>query len=124
MWIKSDGKAVPWLQATKSASAIGVPGTTALLWEGHRQFGRLLWKDNFQKSIDLAKKGFIPSPRFLRSISLAQRLGINHSQAFKSLYLPNGSLPNKKIPFRNQKLASTLSRISKGGVHELSLIHI
>ena len=37
-----------------------------------------------RKSIDLAKKGFIPSPRFLRSISLAQRLGISHSQAFKS----------------------------------------
>ena len=118
MWIKSDGKAVPWLKATKSPSAIGVPGTTALLWEGHRQFGRLPWKDNFQKSIDLAKKGFIPSPRFLRSISLAQRLGINHSQAFKSLYLSNGSLPNQKIPFRNQKLASTLSRISKGGINE------
>ena len=118
MWIKSDGKAVPWLKATKSPSAIGVPGTTALLWEGHRQFGRLPWKDNFQKSIDLAKEGFIPSPRFLRSISLAQRLGINHSQAFKSLYLSNGSLPNQKIPFRNQKLASTLSRISKGGINE------
>ena len=118
MWIETDGKAVPWLKATKSPSAIGVPGTTALLWKGHRQFGRLPWKDNFQKSIELAKKGFIPSPRFLRSISLAKRLGINHSESFKSLYLPNGSLPNKKIPFRNQKLASTLSRISKGGVNE------
>jgi len=118
MWIKSDGEAMPWLKATKSPSAIGVPGTTALLWEGHRQLGRLPWKDNFQKSIQLAKKGFIPSPRLLRSISLAQRLGINHSQAFKSLYLSNGSLPNQKIPFRNQKLASTLSRISKGGINE------
>ena len=118
MWIKTDGKAVPWLKATKSPSAIGVPGTTALLWKGHRQFGRLPWKDNFQKSLELAKKGFIPSPRFLRSISLAKRLGISHSESFKSLYLPNGSLPNKKIPFRNQKLASTLSRISKGGINE------
>ena len=118
MWIKSDGKALPWLDATKSRSAIGVPGTTALLWEGHQQFGRLPWKDNFQESIDLAREGFIPSPRFLRSISLAQRLGISHSQAFKSLYLPNNSLPNKNIPFSNQKLASTLSRISKGGLYE------
>ncbi len=118
MWIKSDGKALPWLKATKSPSAIGVPGTTALLWRGHRQFGRLPWKDNFHKSIALAKYGFIPSPRFLRSISLAQRLGISHSQAFQSLYLPNGSLLKKKIPFRNQKLASTLSRLSIGGINE------
>ena len=118
MWVGSDGKAMPWLNATKSPSAIGVPGTTALLWEGHQQFGRLPWKDNFYKSIDTAKKGFIPSPRFLRSILLAQRLGISHSPAFQSLYFPNGSLPNKKIPFRNLKLASTLSRISKKGVNE------
>ena len=118
MWITSDGKAIPWLQATKSSSAIGVPGTTALLWEGHQQFGRLPWENNFQKSIEYAKEGFIPSPRFIKSISLAQRLGISHSKAFKSLYLPNNSLPIQNIPFRNKELASTLTRISKRGVNE------
>ncbi len=118
MWRTSNGTAVPWLQATKSLSAIGVPGTTALLWEGHQQFGSLPWEANFQSSIHLAKEGFIPSPRFLRSISLANRLGIDHSPSFKSLYLPNGSLPKQKIPFRNQKLASTLSRLAKGGANE------
>ncbi len=118
MWITSDGKAFPWLQATRSPSAIGVPGTTALLWEGHRQFGRLPWRKNFKKSIHLAKDGFIPSPRFLRSISLAKTLGINHSRAFRSLYLPNGSLPIQKVPFHNLELASTLKRLSKGGINE------
>ena len=118
MWTTSDGKAFPWLQATRSPSSIGVPGTTALLWEGHRQFGRLPWRTNFKKSIHLAKDGFIPSPRFLRSISLAKTLGINHSRAFRSLYLPNGSLPIQKIPFRNQEIASTLTRLAKGGVSE------
>ena len=121
MWINSDGKAVPWIKATRSPSAIGVPGTTALLWEGHRQFGRLPWENNFQRSIVLAKQGFIPSPRFLRSISLAQRLGISHSKDFKSLYFHNNSLPNHSVPFRNKELASTLSRISKGGINEFYL---
>ena len=50
IWITSDGTAMPWLQSTKSLSAIGVPGTTALLLEGHRKFGRLPWKANFRKS--------------------------------------------------------------------------
>ncbi len=118
MWTTSDGTTVPWLQATKSLSAIGVPGTTALLWEGHRQFGRLPWEANFKKSIHLAREGFIPSPRFLRSISLAKRIGINHNRTFKSLYFPNGSLPSQKKPFRNRKLASTLSRLAKGGANE------
>ncbi|KGG15697.1 Gamma-glutamyltranspeptidase [Prochlorococcus sp. MIT 0603] len=118
IWTTSTGEGVPWPQATRSLSAIGVPGTTALLWEGHRQFGRLPWEANFKESIQLAKEGFIPSPRLLRSISLAQTLGVNHSLTFKSLYLPNGSLPNEKIPFRNSKLASSLSRIATGGSNE------
>ncbi len=118
MWTTSAKKTFPWLEATKSLSSIGVPGTTALLWEGHRQFGRLAWKDNFKISIHLAEAGFIPSPRFLRSISLAKRLGINHSQAFKSLYLPNGSLPKKRVPFQNPKLALTLRNLAKGGIDE------
>ncbi|AAQ00566.1 MULTISPECIES: gamma-glutamyltransferase family protein [Prochlorococcus] len=118
MWMTSDGGVVPWLQATRSPSAIGVPGTTALLWEGHREFGRLPWKTNFRRSIQLAKEGFIPSPRFLRSISLAKTLGINHSRTFKSLYLPNGSLPKQNIPFHNKKLAATLIRLAKGGINE------
>ncbi len=118
MWITADRKEVPWVQATKSPSAIGVPGTTALLWEGHRQFGRLPWENNFERSIDLANQGFMPSPRFLRSISLAKRLGISHSKAFKSLFLPNDSLPSQSVPFRNTKLASTLERISKRGINE------
>lgn len=118
MWVRSDGTAVPWLQATKSRSSIGVPGTTALLWEGHRQFGRLPWAANLKTSIHLAEEGFIPSPRFLRSISLAKKIGINHSQAFQALYLPHGSLPKANIPFRNKELSSTLSRLAKGGVDE------
>ncbi len=118
MWITSEGKAVPWIHATRSLSSIGVPGTAALLWEGHQQFGRLPWESNFEKSIHLAKEGFIPSPRFLRSISLAKKLGIKHSQPFKDLYLPNDSLPAQNIPFRNQKLGATLNLLAKGGINE------
>ncbi len=118
MWITSSGKVVPWREATRSPAAIGVPGTTALLWEGHQKFGRLAWGTNFKRSISLAREGFIPSPRLLRSISLAKTLGVNHSQTFKSLYLPNGSLPTQQIPLRNKKLASTLKLIAKGGVNQ------
>ncbi len=121
MWTRSNGRPIGWLNATRSLSSIGVPGTTALLWEGHQQFGRLSWKSNFMESIRLAKGGFMPSPRFLRSISLAKKIGIDHSQAFKSLYLPNGSLPSPKKLFKNQQLAATLNRISKRGSKDFYL---
>ncbi len=56
MWLTSDGEAFPWLQATRSPASIGVPGTTALLWEGHRQFGRLPWRTNFKRVLILQKR--------------------------------------------------------------------
>ncbi len=118
MWLTTDGKKVSWLEATKSISSIGVPGTTALLWEGHQEFGRLPWETNFERGIQLAKEGFIPSTRFIKSISLAKTIGVNHSQKFKSIYLQNNSLPSQNKPFRNQELASTLTRIAKGGRNE------
>ncbi len=117
-WLNEDGTPLSWIKATKSLSAIGVPGTTALLWEGHGRFGRLPWNENFEESIRIAEQGFLPSPRFLSSIFLAKRIGINHSDAFKSLYLPNGDLPNKNIPFQNKALARTLTRIADLGVEE------
>ncbi len=117
-WVKSDGSVFSWLEASRSLSAIGVPGTTALLWEGHQRFGRLPWRANLNKSIKIAKDGFMPSPRFLRSISLAQLIGINHSSSFKALYLPDGSLPSQKALFRNPILAATLTRIAEGGANE------
>ena len=115
-WIGSDGKPIAWLKARRSLTSIGVPGTAALLWEGHRKFGLLPWKYNLKASIQIAKEGFIPSPRFLKSISLAKKIGINHSPGFKDLYLPNGQLPSKKHHFKNQELASTLNNLATKGV--------
>ena len=117
-WLNSAGKPLPWLEASKSLSAIGVPGTTALLWEGHKRFGNLTWGENFEESIRIARDGFIPSPRFLRSISLAKRIGVSHSPSFESLYLPSGTTPSPLVLFQNKDLAATLTRIAEGGSEE------
>ena len=96
-WLGNDGEPLSWLTATSTISSIGVPGTPALLWDGHQRFGRLPWAKNFEQSISLAREGFIPSPRLIKSISLARQIGVGHSQAFQSLYLPNGKLLSGKI---------------------------
>ena len=109
------GDPLPWRQATSQANAIGIPGTVALLWQAHQNHGRLPWAQTLQPAIRLASVGFLPSPRLLRSIRLAQRFGIGHSPAFQALYLPGGQPPAADQPFRNADLAKTLKRLAREG---------
>ena len=109
------GEPVPWREATARLDAIGIPGTVALLWEAHQQFGRLSWGRTLQPAIQLASDGFLPSPRLLRSISLAQRIGVGHNTAFTALYLPDGKPPPADQAFRNPQLARTLKALAQRG---------
>ncbi|KZR91223.1 gamma-glutamyltransferase family protein [Synechococcus sp. MIT S9508] len=109
------GDPLPWREATAQLDAIGIPGTVALLWEAHQQFGRLTWANTLQPAIGLASDGFLPSPRLLRSISLAQRIGVGHNQAFTTLYLPGGKPPPADQAFRNPQLARTLEALAQQG---------
>ena len=106
---------LPWRQATAQANAIGIPGTVALLWQAHQNHGRLPWAQTLQPAIRLASVGFLPSPRLLRSIRLAQRFGVGHSPAFQALYLPGGKPPAANQPFRNPDLARTLTLLAREG---------
>ena len=113
--LSPSGDPLPWREATARLDAIGIPGTVALLWDVHQQYGRLPWASTLQPAIQLARDGFRPSPRLLRSISLAQRIGVSHSPAFKSLYLPGGQPPPADQLFGNPALAHTLETLARDG---------
>ena len=113
--LDAEGNPIPWRQATSQANAIGIPGTVALLWQAHQNHGRLPWAQTLQPAIRLASDGFLPSPRLLRSIRLAQRFGVAHSPDFQALYLPGGQPPAADQPFRNPALARTMSLLAKEG---------
>lgn len=109
------GDPLPWRQATSQANAIGIPGTVALLWKAHQNHGQLPWAQILQPAIRLASTGFLPSPRLLRSIHLAQRFGVAHSPTFQALYLPGGQAPAADQPFRNPSIARTLRLLAREG---------
>ena len=113
--LDADGRALPWPTATRSLRAIGIPGTVALLWEAHQQHGRHPWADLFDPAIALARDGFEPSPRLLRSVALAQRLGVAHSPAFQQLYLPGGRAIQAGARLRNPVLANSLEQLARHG---------
>ena len=113
--LSASGTPLPWREATRNPLAIGIPGTVALLWEAHQNQGQLPWAQTLAPAIRLARDGFMPSPRLLRSLRLAQRFGVSHSPAFQALYLPGGQPPPADQPFRNPALARTLSTLAHEG---------
>jgi len=114
-FLTPSGTALPWREATRSPLAIGIPGTVALLWSAHQQHGRLPWAQTLTPAIRTATEGFQPSPRFLRSLRLAQRFGVSHSPAFQALYVPGGQPPPADQSFRNPALARTLTTLAREG---------
>ena len=113
--LKPDGHPLPWREASSQLRAIGIPGTVALLWDAHQRWGRLPWTTTFQPAINLARTGFRTTPRLLRSISLAQRIGTHHSPGFDQLYRPGGERPRLNQVFRNPALGDTLEQIARDG---------
>ena len=113
--LQADGDPLSWRLASSQLSAIGIPGTVALLWDAHQRWGRLPWTTTFQPAISLAQKGFRTTPRLLRSISLAQRIGTGHSAGFDRLYRPDGEPPRLNQVFRNPALGNTLEQIARDG---------
>ena len=114
-FLDAQGRALPWTKATSSLQAIGIPGTVALLWEAHQQHGRRPWAELLDPAITLARDGFEPSPRLLRSIALAKRIGVSHSRAFQRLYQPDNATLKPGQRFRNPALARTLDRLARHG---------
>ena len=92
----------------------GVPGSVAGLWEMHRRFGKLPWRDVVAPAIALARDGYVLD--LTRGLSLAysanrfQRFGAT-ARAFVHGNRPYG--PGDTL--RQPDLAQTLERIAASG---------
>ncbi len=98
------------------ALAAGVPGSVAGLYEMHRRFGRLPWRDLVEPAVALAREGVVvDSPRaaaFHDSTS-RRRLGLFPSSV--AAYFPDGHPPDRGDTLRQPDLARTLQLIADSG---------
>ena len=90
--------------------ASGVPGTVAGLWEAHRRFGRLEWKDLVQPAIDLAEQGFVV-PQQLEERVREEWPRVGKVAGFEKYF---GGLRGAEV-FRQPELAAVLRRVQTGG---------
>jgi gamma-glutamyltranspeptidase/glutathione hydrolase len=92
------------------AQAAGVPGTVAGLWEAHRRYGRLPWKDLVMPAVVLAEEGFLPAKALVDDIhSMKEWFG-----DATDFYDHFGGISTER-PFRQPELGKTLRRIAELG---------
>jgi len=100
--------------STQGALASGVPGTIAGIFEAQAKFGKLTPAEILQPVIDLAKNGFVVTPRQAERLQRARAvfIEVNGPETFFGKEIKAGD--TLKIPV----LAATLERIAKNGRDE------
>ena len=94
--------------------SIGVPGSVAGLWEMHRRFGRMPWRDVVAPAIALARDGHVidePRADMLRG---SQSLFMRYESARRA-WVPGGRPFAAGDTLRQSDLAATLQLIADSG---------
>jgi gamma-glutamyltranspeptidase/glutathione hydrolase len=109
MYLDVQGEVVEDLSLT-GHKAVGVPGTVAGMWEAHRRYGRLTWKELLAPAIELADQGFLVPPQLAANLQeeLPRLAAVSGFQRYF------GGLRGGEI-FRQPELAATLRRIQVEG---------
>lgn len=114
-FLDSSGQPLPFRIAVVGGRSVGVPGNIALAAKIHAEHGRLPWADLFQPAIDLAREGFVLSPRGFQSLSKQPETGAHDPQARGIYYGPDGKPLPIGTTIRNPALASTLEMLAAKG---------
>lgn len=109
MYLDSQGKIRPQA-STNGHLAVAVPGTIAGLYDVHQRYGRLPWKQVVAPAIQLARSGFLVSPRLANAISNQKTLLQN--PAARQIFVRNGHPLQVGDRLLQQDLARTLEAIA------------
>lgn len=112
MYLDKNGEVISNL-STLGYKAIAVPGTVDGMWELHKRYGSMDWKELILPSIKLAKEGFKVSPLMADTLNRNYESLSKFSETKKIFFQEN---PVKFNSLLIQKdLAKTLEKISNDG---------
>jgi gamma-glutamyltranspeptidase/glutathione hydrolase len=98
-----------------SFKGVTIPGTVAGLYEAHKRFGKLPWKQLIQPTIDLAAKGMVMTDDEARTLAERREALGEDPGALKVFYKPGGATYEPGEVFRNKDLVWTLKQIQARG---------
>ncbi|MFZ4287367.1 gamma-glutamyltransferase family protein [Variovorax sp. HJSM1_2] len=114
LFLGTDGKPLPFIDAVVGGRSVGVPGAVRMLEMAHKQYGKLPWASLFQPAITLAEQGFKVSPR-LNTLLNGEKNLIKDPVAAAYFYKPDGSAVDVGSVLRNPALADVLKLIASQG---------
>jgi len=112
-----DGKIDPGKRY--SHLSVAVPGTPAGLFEAHRKYGRLPWREVLDPVIKLAEQGIIVSADLAYALSSNQELMMRDAPAAAAFYKPDGSAYAQGDLLRQPDLAWSLRRLRDHGADDV-----
>ncbi len=114
MFLKADGKSKKFYDAAVGGSSVGVPGLMRMFQLAHKNHGKLAWKELFKPAIDLARKGFVISPRLAGLLAKDRFLKtIPGTKAY--FHEADGTAKKAGTVLRNPLLAATLKTLATKG---------
>ena len=116
MYLDGSGQVVPGA-STVGYRASGVPGSVAGLWEAHRRFGKLPWRDLVEPARKLAAEGFPVSHGLARELRDMERLFKQFPEAHR-VFNRSGRHYEWGESLRQPELARTLARIRDRGPND------
>ena len=115
MYLDAKGKVRPGASIT-GYLAVATPGTVAGMYEVHRRYGKLPWREVMKPGIALAKNGFIISDRVAwRSLAAYEirKQAILKNPTAKKIFTRNGEYYQPGEKLIQSDLAKTLEAISE-----------
>ena len=114
LFLKPDGKAMPFHEAVVGGRSVGVPGVLRMLELAHKQYGKLPWQVLFEPAIKLARDGFSVSPRLAILLESETYLKTDPVAA-AYFYDAQGKPRPVGYLLKNPALAATLQKIATEG---------
>jgi len=109
------GEPLQFFDAVVGGRSVGTPGTVKLLQHTHQRLGKLPWKTLFEPAINLAKKGFVVSPRLAKLVANDQEYLQRSAQAKAYFFNQDGSPIKAGQNLKNPAYANTLMLIADQG---------
>jgi gamma-glutamyltranspeptidase/glutathione hydrolase len=114
MFLTKDGQTQPLL-SQEGPLAVATPGLVAGLYDIHKRFGRLAWKETMIPAIELARNGFAVNEQLHQAIKDRQHVLAADPEAKQTFLDKDGSVPRIGDLIVQENLAKTLEIIAEKG---------
>lgn len=115
MYLDKKGETQPLL-SQDGALAVAVPGLVRGLWDIHKRFGKLPWKDCIEPAVKIAREGFPLYPQLQEALIDRKDVLWEDPEMRSTFFTKEGKVPLLGTIIYQENLAKTMERIGREGV--------